>query len=137
MAKGRTYAFGHMLYRNVRAIFYFAKSHPFKICVAVNNDAVCSLTLFNLEQALYVVQILEPIGVGARSLSENLIIQLANSEHFNEATVHIALSGLELLSTRDYRALAKEMENRIAPGYTPFTLAGALPSHPRTNAHER
>ena len=67
------------------------------------------IPLFDLEQALYVVQMLEPIGVGARSLSENLIIQLANSEHFNEATVHIALSGLELLSTQDYRALAKEM----------------------------
>ena len=67
------------------------------------------IPLFDLEQALYVVQMLEPIGVGARSLSENLIIQLANSEHFNEATVHIALFGLELLSTQDYRALAKEM----------------------------
>ena len=60
-----------------------------------------------LEQALFAVQMLDPPGVGARSLSECLILQLAQGSGFNALTLAIARDGLELLSRRDYAALAK------------------------------
>lgn len=65
-----------------------------------------SRSLFELEQALFAVQMLEPAGVGARSLSECLILQLARGKAFNRLTISIARDGLEPLSRRDYGALA-------------------------------
>lgn len=62
--------------------------------------------LFSLEQALFAVQMLDPPGVGARSLSECLILQLAQGKLFDHLTLAIARDGLELLGKRDYGALA-------------------------------
>ena len=64
------------------------------------------LPLFSLEQALFAVQMLDPPGVGARSLSECLTLQLAQSRSFDALTLTIARDGLELLSRRDYNGLA-------------------------------
>ena len=64
------------------------------------------IPLFSLEQALYAVQMLDPPGVGARSLSECLILQLAQSRAFSPLTLAIARDGLELLGKRDYGGLA-------------------------------
>lgn len=68
------------------------------------------LPLFDLEQALFVVQSLEPAGVGARSLSECLLLQLVQSEDFNAVTLRLVRSGLELLAKRDMKALANLLE---------------------------
>ena len=65
------------------------------------------LSLPELEQALYVVQMLDPPGVGARSLSECLILQLAQGPHFNGLTVRMARDGLPLLAARNYARLSK------------------------------
>lgn len=65
------------------------------------------LPLFLMEQALFVVQDLDPPGTAARSLSECLVLQLAKSEDFSEATLHLAKSGLELLANMDFSGLAK------------------------------
>ena len=64
------------------------------------------IPLFSLEQALFAVQMLDPPGVGARSLSECLTLQLAQSRSFDALTLTIARDGLELLSKRDYSGLA-------------------------------
>mgnify|MGYP002521796125 CR=1 FL=1 len=64
------------------------------------------IPLFSLEQALYAVQMLDPPGVGARSLSECLILQLAQGRSFDPLALAIARSGLELLGKRDYGGLA-------------------------------
>lgn len=62
-------------------------------------------SLFDMEQALYVVQALDPIGVGARSLSECLLLQLAAGRHFTELNIHLIRFGLPLLAKRDMRGL--------------------------------
>lgn len=62
--------------------------------------------LFSLEQALFAVQMLDPPGVGARNLSECLILQLVQGKRFDRLTLAIARDGLELLGKRDYSALA-------------------------------
>lgn len=61
-----------------------------------------------LEQALYVIQMLEPIGVGARDLSECLVLQLAQSEQFNSLTLAMAQNGLDELARRDFSALSRK-----------------------------
>ncbi|MDO4991312.1 MAG: RNA polymerase factor sigma-54, partial [Eubacteriales bacterium] len=66
--------------------------------------------MYKMEQALYAVQMLDPPGVGARNLSECLILQLAQGEAFARLTLAIARDGLELLSRRDYVALARKMD---------------------------
>lgn len=63
-------------------------------------------SVFNMEQALYAVQSLDPPGVAARSLSECLLLQLAESRDFNERNVRIVCDGLELLARQDYSGLA-------------------------------
>lgn len=60
-----------------------------------------------MEQALYVVQCLEPAGVGARTLSECLVLQLAQGSEFNAHTVGIAQNGLTLLAKNNIAGLAK------------------------------
>lgn len=60
-----------------------------------------------LEQALFAVQALDPPGVGARSLSECLLLQLAQGREFSEVNIHMIRFGLSLLADGDYAGLAK------------------------------
>lgn len=60
-----------------------------------------------MEQALYVLQSLQPTGVGARSLEECLILQLAQSDNFCSETLHLVKDGLPLLGKRDYNGIAR------------------------------
>ncbi|SFO96058.1 RNA polymerase, sigma 54 subunit, RpoN/SigL [Oscillibacter sp. PC13] len=62
--------------------------------------------LFDLEQALFAVQTLDPPGTGARSLSECLLLQLAEGEKFTETNIHLVQEGLPLLAAGDYAGLA-------------------------------
>lgn len=64
-------------------------------------------TVFELEQALFAVQMLDPPGVGARDLTECLILQLAQRPDFNALTLRMAREGLPLLAARQYGDLAK------------------------------
>jgi len=67
-----------------------------------------------LEQALYVIQMLDPTGVGARDLSECLVLQLAQSKHFNRLTLALAQTDLDLLAKRDYTLLARKLSAPVA-----------------------
>lgn len=62
---------------------------------------------FELAQMLYVIQSLDPPGIGARDLQECLILQLAAGDCFNGYTVRIVKEGLELLSQNRIGAIAK------------------------------
>lgn len=82
-------------------------------CPLEEIAAELGVSLFDAEQALFVVQSLEPLGTGARSLSECLILQLAQSREFDELTLHIAQSGLVLLSQRNFTGLARMMHTTV------------------------
>lgn len=60
-----------------------------------------------MEQALSVIQMLDPPGVGARDLSECLIIQLSQGKSFNAVSVRMVKDGLHLLAQKNYKALCK------------------------------
>ncbi|MDL2323875.1 RNA polymerase factor sigma-54 [Ruminococcaceae bacterium OttesenSCG-928-A16] len=63
--------------------------------------------LFAMQQALYILQDLEPAGVAARSLPECLVLQLARTKQFNQNTLRLVQHGLELLAKNDLPAMAK------------------------------
>ncbi len=65
------------------------------------------IPLFDVEQALYIVQSLQPAGVGARTLSECLILQLTQGENFNARTLRAVQEGLELIAKNNMTGLAK------------------------------
>lgn len=67
------------------------------------------LPLFTLEQALFAVQLLDPPGVGARSLSECLTLQLAQRRALDPLALAIARDGLELLAAHDLEGLAAQL----------------------------
>lgn len=65
--------------------------------------------LFEMEQALYIVQSLEPAGVGARTLQECLILQLMQGRDFSALTLHAVQKGLELISKNNMQGLARKL----------------------------
>lgn len=69
-------------------------------------------SLFDLEQALYVLQSLDPPGTAARSLEECLVLQLAQTPHFNALNLKMIRAGLPLLSRGDYAGLSKLLSAR-------------------------
>lgn len=69
--------------------------------------AEINVPLFKMEQALYAVQSLQPTGVGARTLAECLVLQLAQSKDFNPYTIGLVKNGLPLLAKNDMEGLAK------------------------------
>ena len=66
--------------------------------------------LEQMEQALEVVQSLEPAGVGARDLSECLRLQLVRRTPVNTLAVEIAKSHLDALSKSRYGLIARELK---------------------------
>ena len=67
------------------------------------------LPLYDVEQALYLLQMLEPAGVGARDVTECLLLQLAQGKDFTATNIRMIREGLPLLAKRDYAALSPEM----------------------------
>ena len=56
------------------------------------------------------IQTLDPPGIGARDLTECLLLQLAQTSHFSASTVHLLRYGLPLLAQRDYKGLSALLE---------------------------
>ena len=62
-----------------------------------------------IDQALETVQGLEPAGVGARNLSECLLLQLARQAHVSPAVLDIAARFLPELGRKHYGPICKEL----------------------------
>lgn len=71
-------------------------------------------TAAEAEQALFAIQMLDPPGVGARDLTECLILQLAQGPDFNALTVRMARDGLEALAAKDYAGLSRQFHTAEA-----------------------
>lgn len=71
----------------------------------------------NVEEALFTLQSLDPAGVGARSLSECLMLQLNDADGVlksmpadPDTVIRLIMTELPLLAARDFKALAKALE---------------------------
>lgn len=74
-------------------------------CPIPELSEMTGVSEFELLQALYIVQMLDPPGVGAESLSECLLIQLAQGSKFNATNVALVGRGLPLLASGDMDGL--------------------------------
>ena len=70
---------------------------------------IMGVPLDDAVQALYAVQSLTPTGVGARSLQECLILQLAEGRNFNAYTLSIIKNHLPLLAKNQIHAIAQQL----------------------------
>lgn len=71
------------------------------------------VSLHDVEQALYMLQMLEPYGVGARNAAECLLLQLVQSKDFNALNIRMVQEGLPLLAKRDYAGLSKLLNTSV------------------------
>lgn len=63
-----------------------------------------------VEVALYIVQALEPIGIGARNLTECLEIQLRKKRQLNDITEAMINNHLEDIADNKYQIIAKKLK---------------------------
>lgn len=81
-------------------------------------------------QALETVQSLDPAGVGARNLSECLLLQLARLEHVPPAAMDIAARFLPELGRKHYGPIARGLGLSIAEIREAERVIAALEPHP-------
>lgn len=62
----------------------------------------------NIKKSLQIVQSLEPVGIGAQSLSESLILQLNDKDYSNTKLTGIIYDDLEMVGARKYKELCRK-----------------------------
>ncbi len=95
-----------------------------------------------VEEALHVVQSLDPAGVGARSLRECLLLQIESVNGKGGVAWQIVSNYLRLLETRQFKELAKVLgrsdgAHRDRRGYDPASQPAAGPALFRRGGADR
>ena len=103
-------SFDERLYPACVFLIHCLNSDGYLDCPLDELAEECGCPLFDLEQALFVIQTLDPPGIGARDLTECLLLQLAQTSHFSATTVHLIRYGLPLLAQKDYKGLSALLE---------------------------
>lgn len=83
-----------------------------------------------IQQALDTVQSLDPAGVGARDLSECLLLQLARRENVSPAVMDIAARFLPELGKKHYGPIARELGLSTAEIQAAEKVISSLDPHP-------
>ena len=83
-----------------------------------------------IDQALTTVQGLDPAGVGARSLSECLLLQLARQDDVSPAVMDIVARFLPELSRKHYGPISRELNLTIDEIQAAEKIISALEPHP-------
>jgi RNA polymerase sigma-54 factor len=128
----RNFALGQAIVDAINEDGYLTESLD-TICQAVAPEHV--VTIEEAEAALAVVQQLDPAGVGARSLSECLLLQiavLAPDTPGLELARRLAAEHLELLAARQYAALRRRLRASEEELDEAIAIVRAL--HPRPGA---
>lgn len=63
-----------------------------------------------VRSAMLLLQSLEPVGVGARNLTECLLLQLAARVPYDERAAQLVRQGLPLLAKNDYKGIARLLD---------------------------
>jgi RNA polymerase sigma-54 factor len=87
-------------------------------------------SLDDVQEALRIVQTLDPAGVGARDLQECLLIQIESRSGKNGVAWQIVANHLKLLETRQYRELAKLLGRPIEHIQTAVNVIKTLDPRP-------
>ena len=83
-----------------------------------------------VDQALETVQSLEPAGVGARNLSECLLLQLARRDNVSPAVLDIAARFLPELSRKHYGPICRELGLTVEEVQAAEKVIASLEPHP-------
>ena len=83
-----------------------------------------------IDQAMETVQGLEPAGVGARNLSECLLLQLARQAHVSPAVLDIAARFLPELGRKHYGPICKELGLTMEAVQAAEKIISSLEPHP-------
>jgi RNA polymerase sigma-54 factor len=95
-------------------------------------DQQAGVTLQEIEDTLTKVQGLDPVGIGARSLSECLVLQLTQLEVSTpclELAVKLATDHLDLIATQEYTKLRRNL--RTSEADLDIALALVRSCHPK------
>lgn len=82
------------------------------------------------EQALAMLQSLDPAGIAARSLSECLLLQLRRTDHATPLLEMLVTDHLEALARQQYAALAAALHTRQAEIEAAAAVIAGLDPHP-------
>lgn len=99
----------HKLFSHCSYIIGCLDSSGYLSCSAEELSRESGIDVFDIEQAILAVQMLDPAGVGARSLSECLLLQLMRGESFNSTNIHAIQYGLELVAENRIDELAQQL----------------------------
>ncbi len=83
-----------------------------------------------IDQALEAVQSLEPAGIGARNLSECLLLQLARQRNVSPAVMDIVARFLPELSRKHYGPISRELGLTVEEIQAAEKVISALEPHP-------
>ncbi len=83
-----------------------------------------------LEDVLHLIQDFDPVGVGARSLQECLLLQLERLGHTDSPAGAIVEQHLELLGRHDYREIARRLNQPLADVHRAARLIATLDPRP-------
>ncbi len=98
-------------------------------------DETPPVTIEEVERTLTKVQRLDPVGVGARSLSETIILQLSQLEWSTpglQLAIGIAGDHLDLVATRDYGELRRSLRTSEDDLHDALTLIRGCNPRPGT-----
>lgn len=92
---------------------------------------------FNIDEAsvedmLMILQSFEPIGVGARTLQENLLIQLRNLEPVDPISIEIVTHHLKELGNHKFNKIAQELKITVQEVQQVFDFIKTLNPKPAT-----
>jgi RNA polymerase sigma-54 factor len=82
------------------------------------------------ESVLRRVQLFDPVGVAARSLSECLLVQMRVAKVENPLALRIAERHLDLLQRKDYRGIARAEESSVEEVAVAARLIGSFEPRP-------
>lgn len=91
------------------------------------------VSIDKVEDALAILHSLEPVGVGARSLQENLLIQLESLESVDSFAVEIVKNHLEDLGKRKFNKIAQSLQISIHEVQQIFDFIKTLNPKPTVN----
>ena len=87
-------------------------------------------TYDELDDGLFIVQTLDPIGVGARNLQECLLLQIKDTGKDKKHLENIIKNHLNLVEKRDYPSIAKKLTVTVSHAKELITFIGMLEPKP-------
>lgn len=78
------------------------------------DEAATSFSMESIEKGIHLLQRIGPLGIGARSLKESLLLQIAYTTPHNQLAENLVNNCLELVVSRKWEEIAEKMDISLA-----------------------